>query len=327
MSRNIFRMIAIGLGTWVLVAFLSAKGIEARNIESTNKDNSETARMKDILDCTCECGLTLAYCEKEDADCSVRPALLTKLKRLLDEGNRGMQLVHNFMGPMHPIKEQLMEARLQDRHAILFFYQQGCGECDEAKAVLEEGSEVWGEKVKVSRVDINKKENDKIIQEFRIYSTPTLLVIAPNGVVTRELRKNITIERLESSFVSPAMARILRGLQDGRVLFLTIHGADWKDASSVEKTVSKAGEILRTSVRIVHIDPTDQEEKPLLKMLKVDNSQRQSLTYVLSQSGKMGGRFEGPVSRKDLFLAFQKVLAARSGCGGSGSGPGGNTCR
>jgi hypothetical protein len=219
-----------------------------------------------------------------------------------------------------------MEARLQDRHAILFFYQQGCGECDEAKAVLEEGSEIWGEQVRVSQVDINKKDNDKISQEFGIYSTPTLLVIAPNGVVTREFRKNITIERLENSFVSPAMARILRGLQDKRVIFLTIHDADWKDASSVEKTVSKAGEILRTSVRIVHIDPTDEEEKPLLKMLKVDNSQRQSLTYVLSQSGKMGGRFEGPVSRKDLFIAFQKVLAARSGCGGSGSGPGGSTC-
>ncbi len=65
----------------------------------------------------------------------------------------------------------------------------------------------------------------------------------------------------------------------------------------------------------------------MLEILKVDNNQDQSLTYVVSQSGRVGSRFEGPVSRKDLFMAFQKVLAARSGCGGSGSGPGGTTCK
>jgi hypothetical protein len=87
------------------------------------------------------------------------------------------------------------------------------------------------------------------------------------------------------------------------------------------------GEILRTSVRIVHLDPTNREEEPLLKMLKVDKDENESITYVVSQSGQIGSRFKGPVSRKDLFMAFQKVLAARSGCGGSGSGPGGTTCK
>jgi hypothetical protein len=176
-------------------------------------------------------------------------------------------------------------------------------------------------------VDINKKENKKVRQEFRIFSTPTLLVIAPNGVVVREFKENLTIESVESAFVSPAMAQILRGLQDRRVIFLPVAAPDWKNASSVKKTVSGVGEILRTSVRIVHVDPTNREEKGLLKMLKVDKDENESLTYVVSQSGQIGSRFKGPVSRKDLFMAFQKVLAARSGCGGAGSGPGGTTCK
>ena len=50
--------------------------------------------------------------------------------------------------------------------------------------------------------------------------------------------------------------------------------------------------------------------------------ENQTLTYVVSQTGQIGSRFQGPVSKKDLFLAFQKVLGARSGCGGSGTGPG-----
>ncbi len=326
MSRSISKIIALLLFA-SFSACIFANSIKAKSLQSTNENAPELARMKAVLDCTCECGLTLAYCEKEDADCSVRPTFLTKLKRLLDEGKRGIELVLAFAGPMHPVKKEFMEARLHNRYAILFFYQEGCGECDEAKDVLREGSEIWGDRVKISQVDINKKENEGIRGEFRIFSTPSILVMAPNGVVVREFKKNITIERLESAFVAPAMADILRGLQDRRVLFLTVMAGDWKNASSVQKTVSGVGEILRNSVRIVHVDPTNGEEKSLLEILKVDKSQKQSLTYVVSQSGRIGSRFEGPVSRKDLFMAFQKVLAARSGCGGSGSGPGGTTCK
>ena len=326
MFKRILKIVALGSCALVFL-FIFHGNIWGETVESTKQNHPESARMKAILDCTCECGLTLAYCEKEDAGCSVRPALLTKMERLLDGGKRGMDLVLAFMGPIHPVKEQLMEARLQNRHAILFFYQKGSRACDEVKPVLEEGAEIWGNRVKISRIDINKQENRKIRQEFRIYSTPTLLVIAPSGVVVREFKENITAPRLEKAFVTPAMAQILRGLQDKRVIFLTVQEENWKNASSVRKTVSRGGEILRNSVRIVHLDPKNMEEKSLLKMLKVDKNQNQSLTYVISQSGQIGSRFEGPVSRKDLFMAFQKVLTARSGCGGSGSGTGGNTCK
>jgi thiol-disulfide isomerase/thioredoxin len=326
MSRNISKIIVF-VSCALLFVSVFAKNIEGKSGEPTNGDNPELARMRTVLECTCECGLTLAYCEREDADCSVRPALLTKVERLLDEGKRGMELVRAYMGPMHPVKQEFMEARLQNRHAILFFYQEGSGECDEAREVLREGSEIWGDRVKISHVDINKKENDEIRKEFRVFSTPTILVMAPNGVVVREFKKNITTESLESTFVTPAMAQVLRGLQDKRVILLTVMAEDWKNASRVQNTVSSVGEILRNSVRIIHVDPTNKEEQPMLKILKVDNSQNQSLTYVVSQSGLIGSRFEGPVSRKDLFMAFQKVLATRSGCGGSGSGPGGTTCK
>ncbi len=326
MSRSISNIIAICLFVLVFVSvFISTVGAETQG--STNQNSPELARMKAVLDCTCKCGLTLAYCEKEDAGCSVRPYLLTRLGKLLDEGKRGMELVASFIGPMHPVKKQLIKARLQNRHALLFFFQEGCGKCEEVREVLEIGAEIWGNMVEITQVDINKKENEEIRREFRIYSSPIVLVFGPNGVVVRQFKDNITIESLENAFVTPAMAQILRGLQDKRVLFLTVHAKDWKNASSVEKTVAKVGEILRNSVRIVHVDPTNTEEESLLKALKVDKDQNQSLAYVVSQSGKIGGRLEGPVSRKDLFLAFQKVLAARSGCGGSGSGPGGNTCK
>jgi len=326
MSRKISKIMAAGFCA-LLVVFIFPNSVLAESAVSAKQNNPELAGMKAMLDCPCECRLTLAYCEIEDADCSVRPALLTKLKSLFDEGKRGMELILAFMGPIHQVKQELMEARLHNHHAILFFYQEGSQACDRAKAVLKKGSGAWGDRVRISQVDINKKENSKIRQEFRIFSTPTILVIAPNGVVVREFKENLTIESLEGAFVSPAMAQILRGLQDRRVIFLPVAAPDWKNASSVKKTVSRVGEILRTSVRIVHVDPTNREEKGLLKILRVDKDENQSLTYVVSQSGQIGSRLQGPVSRKDLFMAFQKVLAARSGCGGSGSGPSGTTCK
>jgi hypothetical protein len=228
---------------------------------------------------------------------------------------------------MNPAKEQIMEARLQDRYAILFFSQKGSQACEEIRHVLGEGKRLWGDEVIISEVDIDKKENNDIREEFRIYSAPRVLVFAPNGVIVSEFKENITTDRLEGAFVTPATAQILRGLQDKRVIFLTVQDSGWKNATSVRKTVSGVGEILRNSVRVFNVDPGDAGEEPLLRTLKVDKGKNQSITYVISQSGQIGSRFEGPVSRKDLFMAFQKVLTARSGCGGSGSGPGGNTCK
>ena len=114
MFERISNIIAIGSCALVFV-FIFATGVLGQTAVSTKQDNPELARMKALLDCTCECRLTLAYCEIEDADCSVRPALLTKLKGLLDQGKREMELILAFMGPLHPVKEQLMEARLQNR--------------------------------------------------------------------------------------------------------------------------------------------------------------------------------------------------------------------
>lgn len=326
MHKRIYRTMITGLCALALLFFFFPD-VRANAAGGGNKEDSELARMKAVLDCTCECGLTLAYCEKEDADCKTRPVLLRKLHKLLAEGKRGMALVRAMVAPMNPAKEQIMAARLQDRYAILFFSQEGSQACEEIRHVLGEGKRLWGDDVVISEADINKKENNNLREEFRIYSAPRVLVFAPNGVIVREFRKDISIERLESAFVTPATARILRGLQDRRVIFLTVQADEWKNATTVRKTVSGVGEILRNSARVLNVDPEDAGEEPLLGTLKVDRGKRRSITYVISQSGRIGSRFEGPVSRKDLFMAFQKVLTARSGCGGSGSGPGGNTCK
>ena len=326
MHKKVYRTMVTGLCALALLFFFVLDG-RAKGVDSSDKENSELAKMKAVLDCACECGLTLAYCEKEDADCTVRPTLLSRLDRFFAEGKRGMALVRAMEGPMNPAKEQIMEARLQDRYAILFFSQKGSQACEEIRHVLGEGKRLWGDEVIITEVDIDKKENNNIREEFRIYSAPRVLVFAPNGVIVSEFKENITTDRLEGAFVTPATAQILRGLQDKRVIFLTVQDSGWKNATSVRKTVSGVGEILRNSVRVFNVDPGDAGEEPLLRTLKVDKGKNQSVTYVISQSGQIGSRFEGPVSRKDLFMAFQKVLTARSGCGGSGSGPGGNTCK
>ncbi|MBL7211794.1 MAG: hypothetical protein ISS61_05380 [Desulfobacteraceae bacterium] len=326
MHKKILGNMIAGLCALTLVFFFVLDA-NAKTLDGGDKENSELARMKAVLNCGCECGLTLAHCAKEDADCTVRPTLLSRLERFMAEGKRGMDLVRAMEGPMNPAKEQILEARFQDRYAILFFSQKGSLACEEIRHVLSKGKKLWGDEVVITEVDINKKENDKIREEYRIYSAPRVLVFAPNGVIVSEFKKNITVDGLENAFVTPATAHILRGLQDKRVIFLMVQGDGWKNAENVRKTVSGVGDILRNSVRVLHVNPGDAGEESLLRTLKVDKDKNQSLTYVISQSGQIGSRFEGPVSRKDLFMAFQKVLTTRSGCGGSGSGPGGNTCK
>ena len=326
MHKKILGNMIAGLCALTLVFFFVLDA-NAKTLDGGDKENSELARMKAVLNCGCECGLTLAHCAKEDADCTVRPTLLSRLERFMAEGKRGMDLVRAMEGPMNPAKEQILEARFQDRYAILFFSQKGSLACEEIRHVLSKGKKLWGDEVVITEVDINKKENDKIREEYRIYSAPRVLVFAPNGVIVSEFKKNITVDGLENAFVTPATAHILRGLQDKRVIFLMVQGDGWKNAENVRKTVSGVGDILRNSVRVLQVNPGDASEESLLRTLKVDKDKNQSLTYVISQSGQIGSRFEGPVSRKDLFMAFQKVLTARSGCGGSGSGPGGNTCK
>ncbi len=78
MFERISNIIAIGSCALVFV-FIFAISVLGQTAVSAKQNNPELVRMKAMLDCPCECKLTLAYCEIEDADCSVRPALLTKL--------------------------------------------------------------------------------------------------------------------------------------------------------------------------------------------------------------------------------------------------------
>ena len=97
MSRRISKITAIGSCALVFV-FIFAISIGAKTVESTNLNNPLSAKMKVLLDCTCECGLTLAYCEKEDADCSVRPALLAKLRQKKAIDFKGVKLYSTSSG-------------------------------------------------------------------------------------------------------------------------------------------------------------------------------------------------------------------------------------
>lgn len=301
----------------LMITFSNEKGNALTNVDMIVEN------LMTKIDCNCGCGLNLKNCQRDDPTCTTRPEIIEQIKRLIQEGKKEEEIIKSLVTPAG---KAINQARKEGKYLFLFFYEEGSDDCEKMSKVIKKAKKRWAKKAKFFNININGKREKEIIAKYGAYQAPLIVVIAPNGVVTRGFPGVVGLKELEEAFVSPKMTEILKALQNRKVIFLCVQNEDTKYAKEVLKTVNEVAEVLGDSVKVVKVDPLDSQEEELLKQIKVEPKVETTITMVISQSGTVGEKFTGKVSNLDLFKAFQKVVAQRSGCGGSGSGPGGSTC-
>ena len=177
--------------------------------------------------------------------------------------------------------------------------------------------------VAVNTTDASEKS---IVAKFDLERAPMPLVlaVAPNGAITGGFPTKFEEQQLLDAFTTPATERVMKSLQDGKLVLVCVQNAKTKSNDVAMQGVRdfKADVRFASATEIVTLDPSDKKEASFLADLKVSPDTSEAATVFVVPPGKALGKFEG-ATNKDALVELISKAGSGCGCGPGGCGPGG----
>ena len=173
-------------------------------------------------------------------------------------------------------------------------------------------------------VNITDASEKAIVEKFDLTRAPMPLVlaIAPNGAITGGFPARFEEQQLLDAFATPGTEKVIKSLQDGKLVFVCIQNAKTKSNDAAMQGVRdfQADARFAGATEIVTLDPADKNEATFLSDLEVSPDIVEATTIFIAPPGQAIGRMEGATSKDALLELLSK---ASTGCGPGGCGPGG----
>ena len=211
------------------------------------------------------------------------------------------------------------------RYQFLLFWKQADAATSQARQTLDAFASQQDRELIVSDIRVGDPATQDLVKQYGVSRAPMPLVlaVAPNGAVTEAIMHPIDDKKLAAAIVSPASADCLKGMQDGKIVFVCVRSKRKKTEKGVLDGVYEfaADDNYREATQIVRVDPADPQEGAFLKQLKIDPQTSSPVTVMVAPSGGMLGTYVGPTTKAE----FVKTLtdSKSSCCPGGKCGPNG----
>jgi len=173
-------------------------------------------------------------------------------------------------------------------------------------------------------VDVSDVSEKAIVDKFDLSRAPMPLVLAmaPNGAITGGFPTRFEEKELLDAFASPGTEKVMKSLQDGKLVFVCVQNAKTTSNDAALQGVRdfKADARYASATEIVTLDPSDKKEASFLGDLKVSPDITEATTVFVVPPGQSIARIEGATDKEALVELLGK---AGTGCGPGGCGPGG----
>lgn len=212
---------------------------------------------------------------------------------------------------------------VDNRHLAIFFYKEHDGKTQSQEKFFDEAMQKIGSSIKFIKVNVKDPTQQALVNKYNLKRTPMpfVLIIAPNGAITGGY-SSFNEEQLSNAIVSQGTAKILKGLQEKKLVILALqNNKTTKNAAAMQGVTDfKADPRFSNATEVVVIDPSDSHEHKFLKMLALDPNIIQAHTVLIAPPSEILGIYQGPTSKKQLVDSVQN---AASGCCPGGCCPGG----
>lgn len=173
-------------------------------------------------------------------------------------------------------------------------------------------------------ISITDPSEAGIIAKFGVGKAPMPLVlaIAPNGAIVANFASNLTQQQILESFVSPSMERLLKSLQQGRLVLLCVQNGNTRLNSEAMNGVRelRSDQRFAQATDVIMVDPGLPVERPFLTKLGMTDPIADAVTLMIAPPGSIIGSFKGATNKNQLETT---LTSAVSGCSGPGCCAGG----
>jgi hypothetical protein len=229
----------------------------------------------------------------------------------VDESGKGMAAI-----------KQASEA---NKYLFLFFSKSDDDQTLALRKVFDATMEKVADRAQWIAVNVTDSSEKAIVAKFDLGRAPMPLVlaVAPNGAITGGFPKKFEEKELLEAFVSPVMQKVMKHLQDKRLVLVCVQNDKTKSNDAAMQGVRdfKADKRFVSATEIVMLDPADPAETAFLADMKIDPKTEEAMTIFLAPPGSAIAEYKGATDKEEMASTLQK--ASSSGCGSGGCGPGG----
>lgn len=216
------------------------------------------------------------------------------------------------------------QAVKEEKFLFLYFYKPGQPLSEEMAKIMEEAGKKYKDRANFVSVNIEDKNEEKILSRFGAQRAPLTVVLAPNEAVTGNFPGKIDLNILERGLVSDKTTRTIKAFQDGKAVILLVGNEKTPSFKEIEKEIVSYAQLLGNKSELILLDPEEKKEASLLSMVGLNAPLEKATTLVLSPFGILD-KFEGRVSLGNLSSAYQKYIGlTQQGAGGGGCSSGGS---
>lgn len=220
------------------------------------------------------------------------------------------------------VKEQLSNAKNNNQTAFIVVTNKNVSSKDLTKVVTEATT---GKQVAIIQMNIDDKENAELVKEYRLAEAPMPLVMifSDKGTLLGGMQgSDVTKENIAEAIPTPKYSEIISALTQQKPVFIVLSNSNFGNNSSAQNLCNTVQKEMITNAEVVVVDPDDENEAKLIKMLNVKTKLENSAIIAINAQGIMSGRFDTIPSKEELHAAATKIV--QSGCAPGGCGP---TCK
>jgi hypothetical protein len=211
------------------------------------------------------------------------------------------------------------------KYIFMFFSKSDDDQTLAMRKVFDKAMERVADRAQWVAVNITDSSEKDIVAKFDLSRAPMPLVLAmaSNGAITGGFPTKFEEQQLVDAFATPVTEKVMKQLQDSKLVFVCVQNAKTKSNDAAMKGVRdfKADARFASATEIVMLDPADSAEASFLSDMKVDPKTEEAMTVFLAPPGSVIAEYKGATDKEELAATLQK--ASSSPCSGGSCGPNG----
>lgn len=195
----------------------------------------------------------------------------------------------------------------QGKYTFVLFYKANDAATTAMNTTLHQALAKHQGKGSVTFVHVADPAEKELIAKYDVARAPMpmTVAIAPNGAMTGIFAQKLEVMHIDNSFVTPTMMQVMKGLQENKLVFVTVHGA--------------ANNVIPSSLREFQADPhfnqrmltltmnaTDPAEARFVTEMEVDPRAGTQLS-LLAPPGVLVGKFAANTPMKTIAAALAEA--------------------
>lgn len=195
----------------------------------------------------------------------------------------------------------LSTASQANKFCFLLFYKINDPATQSAAKIISQGMSTRSDRAALAYVNITDPAQQATVKQFDVARAPMplLMAVAPNGAITCVYPKDFRETDLDAAFVTPTMTKVMKSVQDGKLVLLYAHPAGTTQyPESVLGFTTDPQFAKRT--QILSLQLTDEAETRFVKDMKLDAAATTGSIVFLAPPGVMIGKYPANTTKAKM---------------------------